>query len=95
MAYPAARDAGRASRVRFLKLLSKVYLVHGYSRHDSTIRTESKQAGEDNGTEQQEESDGELCVLGHGSDVWVAGSGVPDCVERLGRHGASWSDVRE
>lgn len=48
--------------------------------------TQPKKAGEDDGTEQEEEADGELSLLGDGGNERVTGGGVPDGVKRLGRH---------
>lgn len=52
-----------------------------------SIRTETEEAGEDDGAEQQEETNGELAIFVNGSGVWVARGGVPDGVKRLSRHG--------
>lgn len=86
-AYPNVREAGTAKRGRFLRLLSELALVQDYRQiNKSAKRTHAKEAGQDESCEQQDEADGELLVLGDGRCEGLARRGVPELLERRGRH---------
>lgn len=46
----------------------------------------AKEASQDEGCEQQGEADGELLLLGDGGSKGLARRGVPEILERRGRH---------
>lgn len=50
-------------------------------------RTHAKETSKDQGHEEQGEADGELLLLGDGGVKGLARRGVPEILERRGRHG--------
>jgi len=50
------------------------------------VHTHAKEASQDESCEQQDEADGELLVLGDGGREGLARRGVPELLERRGRH---------
>ena len=62
-------------------------LVKNYCQIRKTARhTHAKEASQDESCEQQDEADGELLVLGDGGCEGLARRGVPELLERRGRH---------
>lgn len=81
------REAGTAKRGRFLRLLSGWMSVLFFSHIEKNARrTHAKEAGQDESCEQQDEADGELLLLGDCGCEGLARRGVPECLERRGRH---------
>ena len=46
-------------------------------------RTQAEETSQDDGTEQEEEADGELGVLANSRREWLACRGLPECVKWL------------
>jgi hypothetical protein len=81
------REAGTAKSGKFLRVLSEVMLVQHHSQiFKGTRHTHAKEAGQHESCEQQDEADGELLVLGDGGCEGLARRGVPELLERRGRH---------
>jgi hypothetical protein len=81
------REAGTAKRGRFLRLLSGCMSIQYHSQIMKYARhTHAKEAGQDESCEQQDEADRELLVFGNGGCEGLARRGVPELLERGGRH---------
>ena len=61
-------------------------VMHYSQTWKNARHTHAKEAGQDESCEQQDEADGELLILGDGGCEGLARRGVPELLERRGRH---------